>query len=125
MLIGIPACQVQAQLRNDASAATTIDDCIQLWTKGLIADAARADRVAENVTAMQHECVAMLEVLAQYLETLDHAAQPDNRPRRERERASALDSSSSHFRRDPQERFAFPGPSFWKCRRAPNTQQRS
>ena len=97
--------QVQAQLRNDSSSASTVDDCIQLWTKVLIADSARADRIADNVTGMQRECVAILEVLAQYLDTLDHPpAAQDPRARRgaERERASALDSSSSHLRRAPR-----------------------
>lgn len=97
--------QVQAQLRNDASSASTVDDCIQLWTKVLVADSARADRVADNVAAMQRESIAMLELLAQYLEALGHGHVPpspslDPRQRRgaERERASALDSSSSHPR---------------------------
>ena len=106
---------MQAQLRNDASSASTVDDCIQLWTKVLIADSARADRVADNVTAMQRESLAMLELLAQYLDALGHippSPSLDPRPRRgaERERAFALDSASSHPRHAPA-RARAPDPS--------------
>ena len=55
--------QGQATVRNDAAAVAAVDDCIALWTKMLLAEAAYHDRVVHNVKGLQNECTAMLEVL--------------------------------------------------------------
>ena len=96
--------QVQAQLRNDTSSASTVDDCIEVLTKMLIADSVRAEAVSEGVKAMQRECISMLEVLVQYVEMLerplpgspqDSRTRERARPLLDRERASATGSTAS------------------------------
>jgi hypothetical protein len=63
----------------------------------LIADSTRQDLISENVKNMQRDCIAMLEILSQYIEMLPNY--PENRAKDrdfrsfDRERATPGDIS--------------------------------
>ena len=41
---------------SDPSAASIVDECIDLWTKMLIADADREKAIVESVDKLHYEC---------------------------------------------------------------------
>ena len=43
-------------MSSDPSAASIVDECIDLWTKMLIADADREKAIVESVDKLHFEC---------------------------------------------------------------------
>jgi hypothetical protein len=55
--------QDSVQSSHDSKTALIVDECIELWTKMLIADSTRENIITNNVLSLQGECASLLSHL--------------------------------------------------------------
>ena len=62
--------QERAIINSDDVSTEKVDDCIQLWTRMLIADEIHDKKIADNIMQLQKECIRMISELEQNLKQI-------------------------------------------------------
>ena len=62
--------QDEVQSLHNSKTAQIVDDCIELWTKMLIADSIRDNVVTNKVLTMQGEAASLLALLKLWIDSL-------------------------------------------------------
>ena len=62
--------QDEVQSLHNSKTAQIVDDCIELWTKMLIADSIRDNVVTNKVLTMQGEAASLLALLKLWIDRL-------------------------------------------------------